>query len=237
MPARKTIVPAEYQIDLDRVPAQPAGGCGALLLVICGLIGLAGGGLWLLTSQAAAQLPATETAIPLETLTASPTFTDSPTQTLDAWDMTGTAYAMATVSPTVDYCFWLTPTVTPLPTVAVVDDWMATGTAIYEATHPYQSPTPTPDVPRAWCNTIPSDTPTVTPTETPGAPTLIPTEQPTDKPAPPAHSGSGSGSYPPTAPPVIIQPTVQPTVIQLPTSTPTDTPTGTPESSLISRLG
>jgi hypothetical protein len=57
----------------------------------------------------------------------------------------------------------LTPTNTPYPTLIYTPDaWQATGTAIYLADNPPIEPTPTPDVPQAWCNNIPTHTPTMT---------------------------------------------------------------------------
>lgn len=228
MGAPKTIIPADYQVDLDRLPAQPATGFTGLVMVFGVVISMLAGGFMLMTSRAApAALP---TAIATETQAA----TETPT--LDSWDMTGTAIANATASPTVDYCFWLTPTNTPLPTVETVDSWGATGTAVYLATHPHQTATPTPDFPKAWCNNRPTATLTqerisTQSTETP-APTF--TSAPTNT----ATSAGGNG-YNPPVPPVPPGYTVLPTVdlIALPTAAPTITPTQNSDSGLTTRYG
>lgn len=240
MPAPKTIVPPEYAIDLDRLPAQPAGCSGSLVMVLGVIVAMIAGGGLMLTRQAAPTPPPIPTITRDET---TPTPTESPT--LDSWDMTGTALAVAGASPTIDYCFWLTPTDTPPPTVESVDAWSATGTAVYEATHPYQSPTPTPDVPQAWCNNIPSPTPTLTAlkigtqaTDTP-APTATPMPTLTETRQPAATVGGGGGYIPP-APPAPPGYEVLPTLdlIVLPPSVPmTPTLTVTPASGLTTRYG
>lgn len=241
MGAPRTIIHAEYQIDLDRLPAQPAGCSGMLIVVMGAIMAATAGGLLLFTSSNAAAAPTPTLAIVED---ATPTPTESPT--LDSWAATGTALALATASPTVDYCFWLTPTQTALPTRAAVDEWSATGTAIYEATHPYQTATHTPDAPRAWCNNIPTLTPTLTAlfigtqaTDTP-APTNTHTPVPTNTRQPTSNPDDGYIPPVPPAPPGFeVLPTVD--LVDLPPVLPTvpATPTATheTESVLTSRTG
>ncbi len=259
MPAPKTIVHPEYQIDLDRLPAQPAGCAGGMILVVLGLImAAAAGGLLLASTSRNPTPPPLPAGLPMmeraERATDTTTPTDSgvtPTMTLtlDAWSITGTALVFATASPTTDYCFWLTATSTPPPTPdAGIDDWSATGTAIYAATNPYLTPTPTPDVPRAWCNHPPTFTATSTPL-TVGmlnatvAATSKPTLTPTRQSATGGNNSGGdtcAGCYVPPAPPAppdgpppgyVVMPTVDllplPTALSMPTGTPTMTLTPT----------
>lgn len=230
MGAPKTIIPADYQVDLDRLPAQPATGCTGLVMVFGVVISILAGGFMLLTSNAA---PA---ALPTASITTTQAATQPPT--LDSWDMTGTAIANATASPTVDYCFWLTPTTTPLPTVETVDAWGATGTAVYLATHPHQTATPTPDFPKAWCNNRPTLTATLTQERIGTQSTETPTPTFTSAPTNTATSAGGNG-YNPPVPPVPPGYTVLPTVnlIALPTAAATITPTQNSDSGLTTRYG
>ena len=104
-------------------------------------------------SQTSAELPTlaqfpTDDTEALKTLAAGfpPTNTARPTQTqlptVDSWGATGTALLYITASPTLDYCWWQTPSPTPTSTLPFTpDSWGATGTAIYMATNPYQTPT------------------------------------------------------------------------------------------------
>lgn len=247
MPAPKIIVSATYQPDLDRLPPRPGPGCRGLLVLGAVVLIVIGAGLtiWASASNTPAPGPTepapTETATPTDELAA--TSTPSPTPTLDAWSLTGTALVYATASPTIDFCWWLTPTVTATATLPYTPDaWQATGTAIYQATNPPQLPTATPDVPRAWCNDIPDATmtPTITPLSlrslalTDIGPTY--TLTPTDEPAR-ASSGGGApgGSYPQQAAPIVAPQQQQPVsdqpplVIWQPTPAPTlDLPTVAP---------
>lgn len=162
---RREHVPIDYDPKLDRRQAEPLG-CVRILFVLVIFIVLV---FLIVTGIAAAtrkpndveavptvaSLP-TSTETPTETPTLEASATPTATATLDDWSATGTALAMATISPTptasatLDYCWWLTPTVTPTATLAFTPDaWQATGTAIYEATNPYMTPTPPP--PRELC--------------------------------------------------------------------------------------
>lgn len=170
--------------------------------------------------------PATPTATATHTPESAPP-TDTPTP--DDWGATGT----------IDYCWWVTPTATHTPTLVYTPDaWAATGTAIHEATHPPQTSTPTPDLPRAWCNNPPTSTPTATISATPlPTNTPPPTSTPTRALATVGYSGGGGGIYPPTVPPGWgILPTVS--LIDLPTVPGTLTPTVTlTPSNIPSHLG
>jgi hypothetical protein len=124
------------------------------------------------TIDQALLITVTETELPTETPTATPSLTPSATNTLtpDFWGRTGTALvrftATATYTPsstptatnTLIYCYWLTPSPTFTPTLAFTpDSWGRTGTAIYMATHPFQTPTLAP--PRELCLDVPTWTP------------------------------------------------------------------------------
>jgi len=170
MPAPKTIVPSGYQIDLDRQPPTAGGGCsGSMVYGLSFLIALVGGAIILARSVLGGTPTQPATPPTLQELAIVGTLTPAPTNseafpTLDDWSLTGTALVFVAASPTPDYCFWLTPTSTPVPTLIYTPDaWQATGTALYLATNPPQTATPTPDYPRAWCNNIPTNTPTMTP--------------------------------------------------------------------------
>jgi hypothetical protein len=163
--------------------------------------------------------------------------TDTPE--IDEWSATGTALYLQTVPATIDYCFWLTPTPTFTPTLPYTPDaWQATGTAIYEATFPPILPTNTPDVPRAWCNNIPSPTPTLTPLSL--GMVAEPTKAAaTNKPPPtraivnnnpPGLVGNNAGWH--SAPPALA-PAVVENVIPLPTSSDKQQPTKTHEAAII----
>src|SRR5690606_1335105 len=105
----------------------------------------------------------------------TPTDTVQPTPTLDEWEITGTALYFitqsptitptfsATPSPTMDYCWFLTPTLTPsnTPIPVTPDSWAMTGTHVFLAsTTPTVPITPTQPPPRAWCDITPEQTPT-----------------------------------------------------------------------------
>jgi hypothetical protein len=162
MSAPRTIVPPGYNPSLDRLPPRSAGGCsGTVVLAVSGLLVIVVGMLMIVRSMLpspapiVSQLPITE--IPTETATLI-------TSTPDAWSATGTALYNATITPTVDYCWWLTPTATSTVTPEFTPDaWSATGTAVYYATNPAKEATATPDAPQAWCDHIPTLTPTFTP--------------------------------------------------------------------------
>lgn len=107
---------------------------------------------------------ATGTAVYFSQLTptSTPTSTPTDTATLDPWALTGTALylstqtATATFTPTMDYCWFLTPT--SLPTIYVTpdaiqlqatEDRLLTGTPL-----PTLEATGAP--PRAWCDDAPA---------------------------------------------------------------------------------
>lgn len=114
---------------------------------------------------------ATGTALALIT----PTDTIQPSPTLDDWQLTGTSFFFVTQSPTItptfsetpsptmDYCWHLTPTATPsnTPIPVTPDQWAMTGTAVFLASATPTVPmTPTRQPPRAWCDITPEQTPT-----------------------------------------------------------------------------
>lgn len=146
-----------------------------------------------------------ELIVPTELPTETPTNTH--TFTPDAWESTGTAFVRLTptrtptqtrtptitptltASATLIYCWWLTPSPTPSPTwMYTPDSWGATGTAVYLATHPYQTPTAPP--PRELCVELPTLIPSATLTpfplptiaQTMPTNTITPTATPTSTP-------------------------------------------------------
>lgn len=246
MPAPRRIVPPGYNPALNRTPQKGNSfSCLPLVLVLGLLLVVGAGGVM---AARAAFTPAT--AAPRPTIYRTETATITPT--LDAWAMTGTAMMYITASATLDYCFWLTPTGTFTPTLEhTPDEWSATGTAAYEATYPPQTATHTPDVPRVWCNNIPTVTPTftrlagLTTTATAIPPTETSTPLPTNTQPPPPPNDNGGGSLPgmPTPPPDVL-PTFEPPTVAPPTIAPTKTKkpkktvtaTITPQARLMSRI-
>lgn len=220
----------ELNSSIER-PHASNGGCGRLLVwtvagaVVVGLL------IWLGVSmlQRGTTEPATPTPSAFEAL-----FTEvAATLTPDAWSATGTALAFATASPTVDYCWWMTPT--PRPTrvpILTPDAWSATGTAVYLTENPPTTPTSTPDAPRAWCN-VATATPQPSATAAPllatatatNTPRLIVPSAPTAAPV----GGGGQVVIPPTSAPIVVPtsaPIVLPTLVPS-TATPSRTPTAT----------
>lgn len=223
MGAQKTIIPPGYQPELDRMPPKPAASCTGIVVILFALCGLLSGGVLLLLSNSGTPTTQTTGAPTVSPDLVIASFTPKPqTPTLDPWSLTGTALMHATASPTVDYCWWLTPTPTPTPTLIYTPDaWQATGTAIYEATNPPQLPTPTPDAPRVWCNNIPTATITNTPRALDELPTIAATRTPLPV--------TGGGNFQPPQQPIVIQqpPTPeppQPTLIVMPTAPAPNTP-------------
>ena len=263
-------MPPGYQVDLDRLPPTTQSGCGrVLVLSLAGLITLAlmcAGAVFLVTNATAQSPTPTAAALPTDasilvsTETLTPTATAVPT--LDAWSMTGTAlfFATAQVTPTIDYCWFLTPSPIPsnTPVPVTPDEWALQGTQIALSTGtPTLTPYPTQAPPRAWCDMpTATETPfptftgdasiTVTATNTP-TPTPMPTRTPAPTAAPPQPQAQAQPLPQPTAAPVIIVHTAAPVVItvvkvvtpvpsktntptETPTATATETPTSTPTS-------
>ncbi len=146
-----------------------------------------------------------------------------PTSTLDNWSLTGTAlfFATSTATPTAtlppDWCWFLTPSPTLLPTIYVTLDTaqlQATSAAQQTGT-PTQTLPPTDAPPRAWCDSyIPGqDASAMTATQrawpTPGQlpPVLAPA---TWTPVPARVRQQPQQSAPPTLPP---QPSETPQII------------------------
>jgi hypothetical protein len=165
--------------DLNRNPPKEATGCGRIIvlcLVGIGVIAAMCGGLvWFIQSRGGkAADPA------MLTLVGTPPATVEfhAGAALDDWSLTGTALALATASPTLDYCYFLTPsptaTNTPLPITP--DEWAMTGTAFKLATGtPTGTPLPTQAPPRAWCDL---QTATFTPFPLPQLPAAETTAEP-----------------------------------------------------------
>jgi hypothetical protein len=156
-----------YQVDLDSYQPDSAG-CGRKAILIIVGLGIVCGLLYgVVTVIQRLRSPKTEiiqtpmvlTLVPLAQAvepTASPT--------VDDWSATGTALYMEAASPTLDYCWHLTPSptpsVTPLPITP--DDWALKGTEIaLQTVTPTFTPMPTQAPPKAWCDMV------VTPTFTP----------------------------------------------------------------------
>jgi hypothetical protein len=134
-----------YKPDLDRLPPQGAGcnrGCVWLLMLVFLFIGGVFGVI-AVTSQASS--PKVE-LLPTILLTNTPS--PEPTATMD-------------------YCWFLTPTVELLPTIHVTPDAIqlrATDDAYraFQMTTATPTALPTQEPPRAWCNDRPTDEPTAT---------------------------------------------------------------------------
>lgn len=222
------------------------------VIVVCG-------GTLVLVSSAFAKPPETPTPLTLvplgqdeRPLSATPIPTQIATQTLDAWAMTGTALAFAEASPTLDFCWHLTPSPVPSETPIPVtpDAWALQGTQTALSTGtPTNTPYPTQAPPKAWCDFItptftpfplptidplmitPSQTPTVAPTRTQAPPptaTYFPVIQeaqplPMQQYVPPAAT---------QAPVIIIQTSapIRVTVIKVVTAIPSSTPLPTATS-------
>ncbi len=167
--AKREHVGAGYEPLLDRRQSEGFG-CGKLFFLVLLLVAILAALYFGVTSFIEAQntedpLPPTLAQLP----SASPTFTPSSTPTRmpftvtpDSWGATGTAIFLGTQPPTLDYCWWLTPSPTFTPTLPYTPDaWQATGTAVYMATNPAVSPTSPP--PRELCTDYQPFTATITP--------------------------------------------------------------------------
>jgi hypothetical protein len=168
-----TISPPGHMPELDRIPHSNRAGCGRIagLLVLFGLILIVS---VFIAARVLGEQSSEAPALTVEAITRPPTMiyeateeiTEAPaTPTPDAWDLTGTAIRLATQTPTLDYCWWLTPsptaTTTPVRIDVTPDAWDLTGTAIKLATGtPTATLTATHPPPRAWCDFV---TPTLTP--------------------------------------------------------------------------
>lgn len=246
-----------YQIDLDRIPHTPGTGCGRLLMLLLLGIGIIGALCWGIVSVINASHPQvmpTPAALPTHA-TGTPTLTPTDAPTLDEWAVTGTALFFATLqaTPTMDWCWYLTPSPIPsnTPMPVTPDAWALQGTQIALSTGtPTETPLPTQPPPRAWCDlqtatftpyplpsvdpsmVTPSPVPTIGPTRTPAPlptatyfPAIQPV-QPQQQYVPPAQQYSA----PAPAAPVIIVHTAAPvqiTVIKVVTAVPSRTPTAT----------
>jgi hypothetical protein len=214
--------------DLNRNPPKEGAGCGRILLLLVvglGVIAATCGGLiWFIQSRGGKTTAADAAML---TLVGSPaaTMQFGAAMTLDDWSLTGTAMALATSSPTLDYCYFLTPSPVPSSTPLPItpDAWALTGTAFKLATGtPTGTPLPTQAPPRAWCDFATADpgataaataaaplVMTATPTSSP-APTLEPTNTPrppTDQPAAPRQSAPVQQA--PAQPVIVVQTQVQ----------------------------
>lgn len=159
-----TVVPPGYKPDLDRLPPQGAScrGCVWLLVLVLMVGGGAVGAILVLAPKSHEDILPTimVTNVPESQVVDPPTVTPTPTVTMD-------------------YCWFLTPTLEQLPTVFVTPDvyqLRATDDAFKTGT-PTATPYPTQEPPRAWCNDAPSleASPTFTPFPIPsGLPPLEP---------------------------------------------------------------
>lgn len=257
-----THVAPGYFPDLDRLPPSSGAGCGRIALIllagIFAVIVICGGTL-VLVSSAFAKPPETPTPLTLvplgqdeRPLSATLIPTQIATQTLDAWALQGTSLAFAVASPTLDFCWHLTPSPVPSETPIPVtpDAWALQGTQTALSTGtPTNTPYPTQAPPKAWCDFItstftpfplptidplmitPSQTPTVAPTRTQAPPptaTYFPAiqeaqPQPMQQYVPPAAT---------QAPVIIIQTSapIRITVIKVVTAIPSSTPLPTATS-------
>ena len=86
--------------------------------------------------------------------------TTPPVNKQSNWTVDGAAIETIVPTATVDYCWFLTPTVEPVPTIYVTPDAIqlqATQHALATGT-PTETPFPTQELPRAWCNIQPTAT-------------------------------------------------------------------------------
>jgi hypothetical protein len=162
-----TIVPEGYQPELDRLQANSGASCGrgvVLLFVFTGiLLAVCGGVYAFVRAQTAPKRDPVVLTLVAADAPVSVIQTHTPKPALDAWALTGTALIHIAASPTLDYCWWQTPTAVPSPTGLPVtpDAWALQGTAYaLETGTPTFTPMPTQPPPRAWCDLI---TPTFTP--------------------------------------------------------------------------
>ena len=137
-----TVVPSGYQPDLDRLPPAKAGcgGCLWVMLFVMLLVGVGASAYYVLSSPEETP-PEPQSAITLNTLV--------PTAT-------------ATHTATMDYCWFLTPTIEAMPTVTLT---------------PYGLPTDIPHLEFEATATITNTPQPITPTAVPSStlfPTLIP---------------------------------------------------------------
>lgn len=159
------IRPPGYQVDLDRLQPVKGASCGRVVVLLVSfaviLLMVCGGVFLFIRSQT---MPA-QNPVLLTLVATRPgaTMTNTIPPELDSWSLTGTALIHATASPTLDYCWWQTPTAVPTSTPVPVtpDAWALEGTArALETGTPTFTPMPTQAPPRAWCDLI---TPTFTP--------------------------------------------------------------------------
>lgn len=132
-----TVVPPGYKPDLDRLPPKEHGGCKGIfvwlliLFIVCGaIIGM----IMMVISSKQPQEVASQNNSGLVSV-----FTDTPAPTA-----------------TLDYCWFLTPTIEAQPTIYITpDEWQAYGTqtALQTGT-PTSTPHPTQAPPKAWCNDV-----------------------------------------------------------------------------------
>lgn len=148
-----TVVPAGYKPDLDRLPPEQHGGCGRgcmlMLVFILIVAGMGVGGFYFLAPKAQDE------------------------STVEIIQVASTA--QPTLTATMDYCWFLTPTIEAQPTIFVTLDAIqlaATDTSYLTGT-PTATDYPTQEPPRAWCNETPVLSPSATFTPY-GLPTRIP---------------------------------------------------------------
>jgi hypothetical protein len=96
-----------------------------------------------------------ETPMMLTLMPAAQAVEPTASPTIDDWSATGTALYLQVASPTLDYCWHLTPSptpsVTPLPVTP--DAWALQGTQFaLETGTPTFTPQPTQAPPKAWCD-------------------------------------------------------------------------------------
>jgi len=131
-----TVVPSGYQPDLDRLPPAKAscGGCLWALILLMLVAGVGVGAYYVLSSpEETPQEP--QSSITLNTLVPE---------------------ATATQTATMDYCWFLTPTLEAMPTIQVtLDTWQikATDDSFLTGT-PTATALPTSEPPKAWCNDV-----------------------------------------------------------------------------------
>jgi hypothetical protein len=152
------IRPPGYQVDLDRLQPVRGASCGRVALMLIAFVAILGvvcGGVFMFIR--AQTMPASQNPALLTLVATRPPVTAVATNSaaLDAWSLTGTALLYVEASPTLDYCWWQTPTAIPSATPVPVtpDAWALEGTArALETGTPTHTPMPTQQPPRAWCD-------------------------------------------------------------------------------------
>lgn len=126
-----SVVPPGYKPDLDRLPPKEHGGCGRgclwIFVLLIGFMGIISLVVSLSSSSQSEEVASVSNYELVPIITA-----------------------------TLDYCWFLTPTIESQPTLFVTpDEWQLQGTQVASQTGtPTSTPHPTQAPPKAWCNDV-----------------------------------------------------------------------------------